>query len=355
MTKTHLTPRENFLRAVEFGQPEWIPIEFELLGATIHRHGTDLIDMMARHEAIFPPARIEACRRCMDQPLPQAGRRFTDDWGCEWREEQPGIIGQVVGHPLADWNALRELRVPDPVRQFDWPAIRRRLTAARSAGDVAFGYMGVIEGSFFDRLQFLRGLDRLLMDFLDRPRELEVLIATVLDYNLRLVRLWLDAGVDVLAFHGDIATQRGLMMSPATFREVLKPAYTTMFQQCRQAGVLVKYSCDGNLLDIVDDLIECGVSYHDPQVRANTVEGIARVYRGRLAAMVDIDEQALPFCTPDDVRAQVRDIVSRVATPSGGLLLFASPSSDVPLDNIEAICLAWEEAGAPGTWQHLVE
>ena len=98
MTKTHLTPRENFLRAVEFGQPEWIPLEFELLGATIHRHGMNLIDMMTRHEAIFPAAHIEACRHCLDQPLPKAGRRFIDAWGCEWWEEQPGIIGQVVGH-----------------------------------------------------------------------------------------------------------------------------------------------------------------------------------------------------------------------------------------------------------------
>ena len=38
-----------------------------------------------------------------------------------------------------------------------------------------------------------------------------------------------------------------------------------VFQRCREAGVHVWYSSDGNILPIVDDLIECGVSIHDPQ------------------------------------------------------------------------------------------
>ena len=57
------------------------------------------------------------------------------------------------------------------------------------------------------------------------------------------------------------------------------------------------------LLAIVDDLIECGVSMHDPQLRANTLEGIVLSYRGKLCAAIDLDRQGFPFLTP----AQLRD------------------------------------------------
>jgi hypothetical protein len=81
---------------------------------------------------------------------------------------------------------------------------------------------------------------------------------------------------------------------------------------------------------------------HDPQVGANGIQGIADAYRGRLAAMVDVDEQILPRCTPEDIERQVEAIVRLVGDRRGGVGLYACPSEDVPFRNIEAICLAWE-------------
>ena len=187
-----------------------------------------------------------------------------------------------------------------------------------------------------------------MADLIERPNELDQLIAIVLDYNMRLIHLWLDTGAELIHFHGDIGMQQSLMMNPNTFREVLKPAYKQMFQTCRKAGAHVKYSSDGCLLDIVDDLIECGVSFHDPQVRACGINGIARAYGGKLCAMVDIDEQMLPFVSPVDIHEQIHEIVQKVGRPEGGLMLYACPSADVPLENIDAICTAWEKYCAPG-------
>ena len=343
-----LSERENTLRAIEYRYPEWIPIHFDLMPSVVFRHGQALAEMMRRHPLLFTRDQAEAVAATVPPPEPVHERRFTDDWGCEWLEVQAGILGQVVGHPLADWGRLGQLTVPDPARQWDWDALRRRCRHQREHGELVNGYMGVVEGSFFDRLQFLRGLDNLLVDFLERPAELDRLIALVLDYNLRLIRLWLEAGAELIHFHGDIGMQSSLMMSPATFREVLKPAYREMFQTCRRAGAHVKYSSDGCLLEIVDDLVECGVSFHDPQVRACGIDGIARAYGGKLCAMVDIDEQMLPFATPGEIDAQIREIVEKVGRPEGGLMLYACPSADVPLANIEAICTAWERHGASG-------
>jgi uroporphyrinogen-III decarboxylase len=189
-------------------------------------------------------------------------------------------------------------------------------------------------------------LENLLIDFMTEPPELHELIDMVLDYNLQYIDLWLEAGIDVIWFHGDLGTQNGLLISPETFRKWLKPSYMKMFQYCRNEGVHVWYSSDGNVLDIVDDLVECGVSLHDPQVRANTIDGIASRYKGRLCALVDIDEQMLPHGTPAQIKDQVHEVVESVATPQGGLMIYAIPSSDVPFENIEALCEAWRASGS---------
>lgn len=347
-----ISDRENTLRAIEFRHPEWIPVHFDIMPSVVFRHGAALAEMMRRHPLLFPRARVEAVAGTKPPPGPAHERRFIDDWGCEWLELEAGILGQVVGHPLAaGWERLEELDVPDPARQWNWKQVRASCRAARDRGELVNGYMGVVEGGFFDRLQFLRGLDNLMVDLLERPPEFDRLIAMVLDYNLRLIRLWLDAGAELIHFHGDIGMQHSLMMSPATFRDVLKPAYREMFHTCRRAGAHVKYSSDGCLLEIVDDLVECGVSFHDPQVRANGIDGIAHAYGGKLCAMVDIDEQMLPFAQPAEIEAQVREIVEKVGRPEGGLMLYACPSADVPLVNIEAICTGWERCSAPGVWR----
>jgi hypothetical protein len=78
-------------------------------------------------------------------------------------------------------------------------------------------------------------------------------------------------------------------------------------------------------------------------VRPNTIEGIAHAYQGKLCALVDLDEQMLPFCRPEDIREQVQEVVSAMGDRRGGLMIYALPSQDVPLENIEALCTAWEE------------
>jgi hypothetical protein len=66
-------------------------------------------------------------------------------------------------------------------------------------------------GGLFDRLQFLRGLENVLLDFVQEPAELQELIDRVLAYNLKYIDRWLENEIDVIWFHGDIGTQRGLM------------------------------------------------------------------------------------------------------------------------------------------------
>jgi len=343
MHKT-ISERENYLRAIEFRYPQWAPIVFEFQPAVWMRHGAGLGELINRHTLVEGghqrgyeyPARLD--------PLVMRGMVVTDDWGCVWNNAQEGLLGRVVHHSLEHWESLRSFTPPDPLKQYDWTALREHTEERRRKGLLTIAEPeSFAQGGFFDRLVFLRGYENLMVDFLEEPPELQFLLDMLLEYNMTYLRKWLEIGVDIVWHHGDIGSQNGPMIHADTFRKYLKPAYAEMFQFCRRAGAHVWYSSDGNQLALIDDLIECGVSLHDPQVRPNTVNGIRDHYKGKLCALVDIDEQMLPFATPEEIDEQVREIVVKIGAPEGGLMLFAIPSQDVPLENIEAIYTAWEK------------
>ena len=137
-----------------------------------------------------------------------------------------------------------------------------------------------------------------MIDILTDDPHLPKLIDLLLEYEMEAIGLWLELGVDTMGFHTDIGTQNALMISPEKFRQYIKPMFKQLFMTCRDAGACVHLSSDGCLLSIVDDLIECGVTSHDPQLRANTLDGIERCYKGKLCVNADLDRQMFAFCTP---------------------------------------------------------
>jgi uroporphyrinogen decarboxylase len=343
MNKRTITDRENFLRTIEFRYPEWNPVLFDLGTSAWLKYGKELEKIVLKHPLVFPDYQAGSFPTVPTDPFFKVYNSLLDDWGCIWRNLQPGLLGQVVGHPLADWKAFETFQPPDPSQQYNWSKIRDQIGQDRQNGRLTRGLMSITQGGFFDRLQFLRGMENLMMDFATHPSQISSLIEMILEYNMKYIRLWLEIGVDQFYFHGDIGTQKSLLFSPAAFRQYLKPAYKEMFSTCRRAGSHVWYSSDGRMLEIVDELIECGVTLHDPQLGPNPLEDIARVYKGRLCAMVDIDEQVFPFFTPEQLHERVQEVVNTMATPEGGMMIYIGCNHDTPLENIEVLCSAAEE------------
>ena len=345
-----MTHRENWLRAVEFRTPEWIPCSVGFAPIVWKIHREELEKVLLDHPKLFPG--FQAGNSNFFDEMPdnyRAGEHYRDNWDCLWHNMQEGLEGVVVESPLADWSALDTYQPPDldvmmergPI---DWEATRTGLVAAREAGHLTGG-----NGErLFDRLYFLRGFENLMMDFATDDPHLPRLVAMLTDHELRLTQKYLDIGVDLMGYHTDIGTQTALMVSPAKFRKYIKPMFAAIFQACRKAGTHVSLSSDGHVLEIVDDLIECGVSVHDPQLRANTLEGIVKAYKGKLCANVDLDRQSFAFVAPDEIREQVRRVVDEMAAPEGGLMVAGSVwDSITPLRNIDALCGAVQEFCCP--------
>ena len=340
-----ITDRENWLRAIEYRYPEWIPSSVGFLPMIWLTHREKLEEVVLRHPLMFPGYKPGSAHWENLSDYYTAGKTTTDNWACTWRVELNGAEGQVVGHPLADWDAFKTFQPPDPRTRDergdrDWDKIKQDLADAKSKGNLAMGY----GGRLFDRLYSLRGFENLMIDIATDDPRLTQLVQMLTDHAVQVVDLYLEAGADAIAFHTDIGTQRALMISPEKFRKHIKPMFKTIFQRVRNAGIPVHLSSDGHLLEIVDDLIECGVSMHDPQLRANTLEGIERAYKGKMCINLDLDRQMFAFCTPQDIHDQIREAVERLDLPEGGLMMVASVcDGETSLENIEAMCTAMEK------------
>jgi hypothetical protein len=171
-----------------------------------------------------------------------------------------------------------------------------------------------------------------------------MLIDAVFQHNLKELDVRLKQHNEpIISFGDDLGMQRSLPMSPAKWRKYLKPCYQAFYSRCHAQGFDVYMHTDGHILEIIPDLIDCGVNVINPQIRANGLEGLARVCKGKVCVALDLDRQMFPFCKPEEIDAHVREAVEALGSPEGGLWLHAELGPDVPLPTIEAICVALEK------------
>jgi hypothetical protein len=192
------------------------------------------------------------------------------------------------------------------------------------------------------RLFYLRRFENLMLDMAtDEPR-LQTVIDMVDGYNSAVIRKNLELSPEMISFGDDLGLQRILPMGPVLWRKYIKPSYMRMFAPCREAGIPIRLHTDGHVLEIIPDLIEAGVTLLNPQIRANGLEGLVKMTKGKVAVHQDLDRQLFPFATPSEIEDHIGEVFEALYLPEGGLMLHAECEPDVSLENIEVICKTLE-------------
>lgn len=268
-----------------------------------------------------------------------AGSQAPDQWACQWKYPMEALDGICVGFPIADWSDMASYVPPDPDDFTDWGQQSDRIATAHKRGQLASG--GTDHGFIFLRLTYLRGFDRALMDMADERPELEELIAIIESYWLEVARRWVEAGVDTINFGDDLGMQHALPIHPETWRRYIRPSYERIFSFCRSHGVHAQLHSDGYIVDIMSDLIDCGISVLNPQDLVNGLDNLRRLARGRVHIRLDLDRQdTTVFGTPEQIDKHVRDCVKQLGSPTGGLSIIWGVYPATPLANIEAVARA---------------
>lgn len=339
----------NYLRAVFFEKPDHIPVTFVINDACWHHYPKEAIwELMENHPLLFPDFKRPAADW---EPtyLPDHRRDvpYTDPMGCLWKTTDDGIRGVVVGHPLADWAAFDSWQLPDPeqtdgVYPMDWAAQEESWKRIRESGGDFIGSLR--HGHTFLQLSDLRGYENLLCDMMDEELLLDELIDRLTEFNLVHVRRAIRCGCTMMAYPEDLGMQIGPMLSPEQFRRYIKPAYRKLMQPARDAGVAIQMHSDGDIRLLADDIIDSGVQCINLQDLVNGIDWIAERYRGKQCIDLDIDRQNItPHGTPEMVDALIREEVTKLAAPDGGLALTYGWYPGVPLENARALMDALEK------------
>jgi len=350
--KPLLSWKDNYLRAVEFRDPEYIPCRIGALWPLWNTHREKMESIALKHPLVFPGFKPGNIKYGEKTGILRSNKVITDPLGCVWSFLIEGFQGQVVKHPLEDWKSMKGFKLPDPEkgipvegvdRLTPWETILEALDKARSSGELVTA--GMPHGFFFQRLYYLRGYTKLLRDFMAKPPEIYALVEALTEYNLKLLELFLNSGrLDVVSFGDDLGTQQRMPISPKTFREFIFPSYHRIFQMARLKGVHVRLHSDGHVIEVAGQLIEAGVDILNIQDRVNGLETIGSACKNVACVDLDVDRQYVTaFGNPESIRKHVRRVVEALSMKEGGLMMVAELHPPIPLENIEAVAQAMEE------------
>lgn len=194
----------------------------------------------------------------------------------------------------------------------------------------------------------IRGYEQFLEDMMLRPEWCEYILDRLKERNLVVAKAAAKAGVDVLVTGDDVANQRTLMFTPDLWRKMMKSRWAEVYAAAKKIkpDIKVWYHSDGNIEQIIPELIEIGVDILNPiQPECMDPVVIKRQYGNKLVLDGTIGTQSvMPFGTPEEVKKTVYSRIEELGS-DGALIL--SPTHilepEVPIPNIKAFVEAVKE------------
>jgi len=283
-----------------------------------------------------------------------------DAWGVpRVAIEAPGAetYSEVASSPLATAQTVEDVERhphwPSP-DWFDYSVIEAQCEAVRSRGRVA-----VFMGDRLNRVaqlkpaMYLRGMEQILMDLALQPDLARAVFARIRGFYLTYLERILEAArgkIDIVLTGDDFGSQNGLLVSPDTWRAFIKPGFAEYVALIRSCGAKSMHHTCGSVVDIIPDLIECGLDVLQslqPEAAGMDLARLKPAFGDRLCFHGGISiQRTMPFGTPAEVRAEVRRIADLVK-PEGGYIFCTAHNiqADASVENVRTLVDAYREFG----------
>jgi uroporphyrinogen decarboxylase len=376
---TEMTSRERVVAALNRQEPDRVPLDIgggqstSLVVEAYENYKNDIgLSAPERHlQKIYRVARLD--EEVMVQlgsdvrpvilkppknwtPPPSEPGTTIDEFGVTWRQVhfEGGFYWEVVESPLAEATIsdIGSHPWPDPLDPGRFEGLAEEVqdlyhnTPYALLGDCGFK-------NFFEPCWSILGMERALIDLVADQEFYRALFDVLFEINAAATKRFLEITgpyLTAVRTSDDMATQDSLMLSPKTYRELIKPyhaRYLALIKEWTDAKIFY-HSC-GNVVPLLDDLIEAGIEVLNP-VQATTWDDPAAVkakYGDRLSFWGGIDSQrVLPHGTPEEVREEVALRIRQFGR--GGGYVAGSVhliQADVPPRNVLALSEAVRELG----------
>ena len=324
-----MNSRERMIAAIEFRQPDKIPLFYHPSEAGLYVHGQKLLDLFQRI-----PGDNGTTFSGIPQPPPETVdakgnyHEFRrDEWGTTWEYLIFGIQGHPKEYPFANWGEAHAYSLPPVAEAKETSEEFRRSYCVFGGG-----------GSIFEKAFSLRPFDEVIVDFLEEDSDLLQFTDRLVEYYNRINGGALERGVDIFCFGDDYGTQTAPLFPRELFKRVFVPRYRQMFAPILQAGRKILFHSCGRLDSVMEELFDLGIHVLWPQlsIYGRDESFLDRCAERRVALLLHPDRQYLiPRGTPEEIRSWVRDMADRYR--QGGGIFYVEMENDAPWENVKAL------------------
>jgi len=338
--------RERFLTALNGGTPDRVPIAEHLFSLKLQKEilgfNTELYEGAAQTQLasklgidmIWAPVNgfcgIEETPHKIDE-------YYKDEWGVTYKKNGWPIIAQME-QPIKNRDDWKNYRIPDVNTSFRTNIIRDSIASNDSNLAVVAGLLGPFTMMTWYFMDFENFSMALFMD----PDLIHEINDAFVDWSLQVAQLAINkGGIDAFQISDDWGGMNGLLISPEQFREFFIPPFDRMVKGLESLGAPVIMHNDGNIWDILDDLVDTGIKGFHPVERAAGMDlvKVKERYKGKLCPIGNVNNKTTMVTgSPEDVKDEVLDCL-KIGAPGGGYIIATDHSlhDDIPLENVNAL------------------
>jgi uroporphyrinogen decarboxylase len=281
---------------------------------------------------------------------------LKDEFSVVWSmPDDQQLYMDISHHPLAEATVADLADYPFPVGNDPSRFTGVRQQALELSRQKPYAISTGIGGVVYEICWYMRGLERWFTDMMDNPAFCEALLDKTLAFWIDYYTCFMaEIGdlIDVVMIGDDVGGQSGPLFSPEFYRKIVKPRQKKLVQHIKSlTSAKIWYHTCGSVVEYIPDLLDNGIDILNPvQISAEGMDPaeLKSKYGDELVLWGGaIDTQhVLPFATPDEVRAHVKQNVE-ILKPRGGYVFnnVHNIQAGVPAENIVALFDAAYEFG----------
>jgi uroporphyrinogen decarboxylase len=280
------------------------------------------------------------------QPKYLSADTYVDEWGTTYRTtEYAWPIDAPVDYPIKSRDDWKQYVSPDPTLPGRTADVHAAIAMKEDIA-IAPGVTGP-----FTTCWLLMGYERICFALYDDPELLTEVFAMSNAYNKEAARLAVEAGADAIWLGDDLGDSARGFMKLSHFRKYYLPYLVDLTDYIANLGVPVLLHCCGRFIDYLPDLAEnTKISAIHPLQRTAGMDlrDVKERFGKRFCIIGNIDSsRTLPYGTPEEVAAEVRDAID-IAAPGGGYVLASDHSlhDGISIENITTMFRVGKEYGS---------
>jgi len=347
--------KERFLTALKVQEPDRVPMFDFLFQQPMyetligHRpggyNGRDAVEcaLALDHDGVWLPFGGFSGY----QPQYLSENVYKDEWGTVYQKNEASWpIDAPIDYPIKTRADLKNYTPPDPTL----PGRTAEIEAARDMDNDGIALLGGVQAPL-TTTWLLMGYENISYALYDDPQLLAEVFQISNEFFKEAARRSVEAGCVGMWLSEDLGDSTRGFFRLEHFRRYLLPHFNELVEYVvnRLDVPVLLHSC-GHINDYLDDLAQTKIAAIHPLQRTAGMDlrTVKEKYGKQWCIIGNIDSsRTLPFGTPTDVAAEVKEAID-IAAPGGGYVLASDHSlhDGIPVENIVEMFRTGREYGS---------